>query len=101
MYVLPDAYATTYATDDVLAVANTLTTEIDAVTSATYGAATVASVVIEEVACAFVSAPAATAAKTSFTVAGTTDVAGYVYCYGENEGAAKPVTVADPAARLL
>jgi len=101
MYVMPDPYATTYATDEVMGVADGLTAEIDAVTSATYGAATVASTAVVEVACAFVSAPAATAVLTSYTVAGTTDVAGYVYCFGENDGTAKPAPVADAAAARL
>jgi hypothetical protein len=82
MFVSPDPYAVAYSTDDVMASANGLTAEIDAVTSATYGAATVASATVTEVACAFVSAPAATAGLTSYDVAGTTDVAGYVYCFG-------------------
>jgi hypothetical protein len=101
MYVMSDPYATAYVTDDVMAVANGLTADIDAVTSATYGAATVASTAVVEVACAFVTAPAATPDKTAYTVAGTTDVAGYVYCWGENDGTAKPAVVTDAAAARI
>merc|ERR1719183_2217718 len=90
MYVQSDPYATTYAVDDIIAVADTLADEIDAVTSADFGAATVVSAAVLEVACAFVQAPAATPDKLNFVVAGTTDVSGYVYCYGEIEGTPAP-----------
>jgi len=101
MYVLPDPYATLYTTEDVMTVADGLTTEINAVTEATFGAATVASTAVEEVACSFVNPPAATADKKSFAVAGTTDVEGYVYCWATKEGTAKPAPVVEAAARLL
>merc|ERR1712193_439596 len=101
MYVQSDPYATTYSVDDVIAVADTLADEIDAVTSADFGAATVVSAAVVEVACAFVQAPAATPDKLNFVVAGTADVSGYVYCWGENDGEAKPVPVEDEAAARL
>jgi len=46
MYVLPDPYATTYTTEDVMTSADGLTTEINAVTEATYGAAVVVSTAV-------------------------------------------------------
>jgi hypothetical protein len=101
MYVQSDPYATTYAVDDIIAVADTLTDEIDAVTSADFGAATVVSAAVLEVACAFVQAPAATPDKLNFVVAGTTDVSGYVYCYGEIEGTPVPAPVDEAAAERL
>jgi len=53
---------------------------IDGVTKATYGAATAKAAVITQAAVKFVTAPAATGGSKSLTIAGSVDVAAYVYC---------------------
>lgn len=56
------------------------TAEVDKVTKAKYGAATVTAEVSAEAAVKFVTAPTAKSGDKSFTVSGSTDVGGYVYC---------------------
>jgi len=53
---------------------------ISGVTSAKFGAATVAATVSAEAAVKFVTAPAATGGSAQITIAGSVDVASYVYC---------------------
>jgi len=101
MYVLPDPYATTYTTADVMTSAGELGTVIEAVTGADFGTATIVTAEVSEVACAFATAPTASADKLAYTVSGNTDVESYVYCHGEKEGKAKPAPADDAALRLL
>jgi len=53
---------------------------IDAVTKATYGAATAKAAVIAQAAVKFVTAPTATGGAQKLTIGGSVDVAAYVYC---------------------
>jgi hypothetical protein len=96
---MPDPYATTYDTDTVAGSAAGLTTQIDAVTSATHGTAAVATETVTEVAVKFAANPTATGAKDSVTVAGKTDVAGYAVCWVAKVGT--PTVVANATTRLL
>jgi len=82
LVVLPDPFAakvdnaaTSAAAGNTAALA-----AIDGVTKATYGAATAKATVVSEVAVKFVTAPTATGGTKQITVAGSTDVGGYVYC---------------------
>lgn len=54
--------------------------EVDKITKATYGTPTIAAVETTEKAIKFVTAPTATSGTKLLTVAGSTDVGGYVYC---------------------
>lgn len=53
---------------------------IDGVTKAKFGAATAAAVAVTEAAVKFVKNPAATGGAKMITIAGSVDVASYVYC---------------------
>jgi len=82
LVVLPDPFAakvdnaaTSKAAGNTAALA-----AIDGVTKATYGAATAKAAVVTEVAVKFVTAPTATGGTKQITIAGSTDVGGYVYC---------------------
>lgn len=53
---------------------------IDGVTKAKFGAATAAAVAVTEAAVKFVKNPVATGGAKMITIAGSVDVASYVYC---------------------
>jgi hypothetical protein len=83
--VQPDPFATTVvnsATESLLKGAATLAA-VNSVTGATYGtlsAANLTATTVTEAKIAFNSAPAATGGDLKITIAGSTDVGGYVYC---------------------
>merc|ERR1712146_195088 len=82
MMAQPDPFAVK-ADNDATVKAATGTSAIaalDTVTWATYGAMTAKAVAITEVAVKWVKAPSATGGAKQVTVAGSTDVGGYVYC---------------------
>lgn len=56
------------------------TTEVDKITKTKYGAMTITAAASTEKAVKFVTLPAATSGTMKLTVAGSTDVAGFVYC---------------------
>lgn len=82
IFVQPDPFAekvdntkTTAAASGTAAVA-----AINKVTETKFGKATAAAAVVKEAAVKFVKAPAATGGNLQITIAGSTDVGGYVYC---------------------
>jgi len=82
MMIQPDPFAAK-ADNDATVKAATGTSAIaalDTVTKATYGAMTAKAAAVTEVAVKWVKAPAATGGAKQVTVAGSTDVGGYVYC---------------------
>lgn len=82
MMVQPDPFAAK-ADNDATVKAATGTSAIaalDTVTKATYGAMTAKAAAVTEVAVKWVKAPAGTGGAKTVTVAGSTDVGGYVYC---------------------
>merc|ERR1712100_613603 len=82
MMVQPDPFAAK-ADNDATVKAATGTSAIaalDTVTKATYGAMTAKAAAVTEVAVKWVKAPAGTGGAKQVTVAGSTDVGGYVYC---------------------
>jgi hypothetical protein len=82
LFVQPDPFADKVDNAaTVTAVTGTAATKaIEGVTKAKFGAATVKAAAVAEKAVKFVKAPAATGGAKQLTVAGSVDVAGYVYC---------------------
>lgn len=82
MFVAPDPFAEKADNDaTVKAVTGTAAlAEVEKLTKATYGAATAAAVAVTEVAVKWVKKPAATGGVKMVTIAGSVDVASYVYC---------------------
>lgn len=107
LFVQPDPFAATVdnaATVTSLSSATSLAA-VNKVTSVKYGAATAKAATISEAAIKFVKNPSATGGTLQITIAGSTDVAGYVYCAvaktasrrmlnATNTTAAKPAPVA-------
>jgi len=82
LFVQPDPFAKK-ADNDAVAKAATGTAvvaAIDGVTKATYGTFTAKAAAVTEKAVKWVKKPAATGGKKMITIAGSTDVGGYVYC---------------------
>ena len=82
VYAQPDPFAKK-ADNEALVKATTGTAAlaaVDTVTKATYGAMTAKAVVTTEVAVKWIKKPTATGGAKQITVAGSTDVGGYVYC---------------------
>merc|ERR1712146_799947 len=82
MMVQPDPFAVKADNDATVKAATwaSAIAALDTVTKATYGAMTAKAVAITEVAVKWVKAPSATGGAKQVTVAGSTDVGGYVYC---------------------
>jgi len=82
LFVQPDPFADKVDNAaTVTAVTGTAATKaIEGVTKAKFGAATVKAAAVTEKAVKFVKAPVATGGAKQITVAGSVDVAGYVYC---------------------
>lgn len=82
MMVQPDPFAAKADNDAVVkaATGTSALAALDTVTKATYGAMTAKAAAVTEVAVKWVKAPAATGGAKTVTVAGSTDVGGYVYC---------------------
>jgi len=106
MYILPDAYATTYDTAGVTSQATdgTLDTALAAVEGVSaFGtmAPIVAAAMEAETANAFTASGVASATSaTAVTLSGETTAAGYVICYMDKEGTST-APVEEAAARLL
>jgi len=82
VFVQPDPFATKAdnAATTAAATGKAALAAVDGVTKATYGAMTAKAAVSTEAAVKWVKKPAATGGAKQITVAGSTDVAGYVYC---------------------
>lgn len=82
MFVQPDPFAEKADNDAVAKAASGTAAQaaIDGVTKATYGAMTAVAKAVTEAAVKWVKAPAATGGAKQVTIAGSTDVAAYVYC---------------------
>lgn len=82
MFVQPDPFAEKADNDAVAKAASGTAAQaaIDGVTKATYGAMTAVAKATTEAAVKWVKAPAATGGAKQVTIAGSTDVAAYVYC---------------------
>merc|ERR1711990_269427 len=82
MMVQPDPFAAKADNDAVVkaATGTSALAALDTVTKATYGAMTAKAAAVTEVAVKWVKAPAGTGGAKQVTVAGSTDVGGYVYC---------------------
>jgi len=82
MMVQPDPFATKADNDATVkaATGTSALAALDTVTKATYGAMTAKAAAVTEVAVKWVKAPAGTGGAKQVTVAGSTDVGGYVYC---------------------
>jgi hypothetical protein len=82
MMVQPDPFAAKADNDAVVkaATGTAAIAALDTVTKATYGAMTAKAAAVTEVAVKWVKAPAGSGGAKQVTVAGSTDVGGYVYC---------------------
>jgi len=82
LFVQPDPFADKVdnAATVTAATGTAAVAAVDGVTKAKFGAATAKAVAVSEVAVKFVTAPAATGGAKQVTIAGSTDVGGYVYC---------------------
>jgi hypothetical protein len=82
LFVQPDPFAKKADNKATIAAATgtAALAAVDGVTKATYGAMTAAAVESTEVAVKWVKTPAATGGAKQVTIAGSTDVGGYVYC---------------------
>merc|ERR1712100_336347 len=82
MFVQPDPFAEKADNDATAKAASGTAAQaaIDGVTKATYGAMTAVAKATTEAAVKWVKAPAATGGAKQVTIAGSTDVAAYVYC---------------------
>merc|ERR1712100_224858 len=82
MMVQPDPFAAKADNDATVkaATGTSAIAAIDTVAKATYGAMTAKAAAVTEVAVKWVKAPAGTGGAKAVTVAGSTDVGGYVYC---------------------
>jgi len=82
MFVQPDPFAEKADNDAVAKAASGTAAQaaIDGVTKATYGAMTAVAKAVTEAAVKWVKAPAATGGAKQIKIAGSTDVAAYVYC---------------------
>lgn len=82
LFVQPDPFADTVdnAATATAASGTAAQAAVDSVTKATYGAATAKAAAITEAAVKFVKAPTATGGAKQLTIAGSVDVASYVYC---------------------
>lgn len=82
LVVQPDPFAATVdnAATSTAATDTTALAAMNKITETKYGKATATAKVITEAVVKFVKAPAATGGSKKITIAGSTDVAGYVYC---------------------
>jgi len=82
LFVQPDPFADKVdnAATVTAATGTAAVAAVDGVTKAKFGSATAKAVAVSEVAVKFVTAPAATGGAKQVTIAGSTDVGGYVYC---------------------
>merc|ERR1712110_482717 len=82
LFVQPDPFAkkADNAATSTAATGTAALAAVDGVTKATYGAMTAKAAVVTEAAVKWIRKPAATGGAKQITIAGSTDVGGYVYC---------------------
>jgi len=101
LFVQPDPFADKVdnAATVTAATSTSALAAVDTVTKATYGAMTAKAAAVTEAAVKFVKAPAATGGAKQITIAGSTDVGGYVYCaVARNANSRRMLNATAPAA---